>query len=136
MHFHHFPFAMIAGLAMAAASDVLGVLEASPGALSLTKRQDASHAFRPNPARTRQGTDCAATFGAGYLLCNPSAFLSKLCYNPALGQSCCEESCKFSARYLNQTIHKQGSRFLLCERDPPTHIFITFAGAALLPEIV
>jgi hypothetical protein len=95
MHFHRSAFAMATCLAVAVVADVLEIAEPPPGSLSLAKRQDTSYAFRPNP-RTRQGTNCAATFGAGYLQCNPSGKPTKRCYNPAMGHTCCEETCKLS----------------------------------------
>ena len=57
----------------------------------LSKRQ--SEAFVPN-SETRQGNTCVAAFGPGYIDCGPSS--NDVCYNPAVGQTCCESSCGVS----------------------------------------
>jgi hypothetical protein len=55
---------------------------------ALTKRQQ----FIPT-TQTAAGDTCADAFGAGYLTCREKTdSKNRLCYNPTLGQACCESS--------------------------------------------
>jgi hypothetical protein len=56
---------------------------------SLMKR---ASQFVPNTT-TAEGSTCADAFGAGYLTCREASGTSnRLCYNPSIGQTCCESS--------------------------------------------
>jgi hypothetical protein len=55
---------------------------------ALTKRQQ----FIPT-TQTAAGDTCADAFGAGYLTCREKTdSKNRLCYNPTLGQACCEST--------------------------------------------
>jgi len=52
----------------------------------LVKRQQ----FTPTTT-TAEGATCADAFGDGYVTCREgSSTVNRLCYNPSLGQTCCE----------------------------------------------
>jgi len=54
----------------------------------LFKRQQ----FTPTTT-TAEGATCADTFGPGYTTCREaSSSINRLCYNPSLGQTCCQSS--------------------------------------------
>jgi hypothetical protein len=71
----------------------LGLADAAVNVLSplgVSKRQDG--AFDPDE-ETAQGDSCVEAFGEGSVECRPpSATQNRLCIEPALGHTCCENS--------------------------------------------
>jgi len=84
MLFHTIAFSAI--LLGAAHANVLNERFVDDGFNALTKRQQ----FEPT-TQTATGSTCADAFGGGYVTCrDTTATQNRLCYNPQVGQTCCE----------------------------------------------
>lgn len=76
----------------------LGLADAANNMLSRVGAPNKRQAFDPDE-ETGFGETCADAFGEGYIECVPASDTRpQLCFNPALGDTCCDNLCTLAQR--------------------------------------